>query len=226
VLAHGYMMNRSELAAEAFALWHRGASCLLFESRAHGRSGGKTCTLGNLERLDVLAAVAYAKQRCPGVKVAAIGSSMGSAAIALALGDDPTLLDAAVLDSAYSRLPSAVLGWWRFLGGELLKNLLSPTVLVAWPLVGFNPYKIDVSEALSKVEIPLLFLHGERDNLALPSEARRNFDSAKGPKRIVWFERCGHSEGRWEQAAKYHDALFSFLEESGVLVPQKQKVSR
>jgi pimeloyl-ACP methyl ester carboxylesterase len=215
VLAHGYMMNRSEMTPEAYALWKRGVSCLVFETRAHGRSGGSVCTIGNLERNDIRAAVAFARGRCPGVKVAVVGSSMGSAATALALGDDPNFLDAAVLDSAYSRLPSAILGWWRFLGGEPLKNLFAPTVILAAPLVGFNPYKIDVSKALEKVTIPLLFLHGEKDSLALPSEARRNFEAAKGPKSIVWFAGCGHSEGRWEQAEKYHEALLGFFEAQG-----------
>ncbi len=219
IFAHGYMMNRSEMVPEMFELWKRGVSCLLFETRAHGRSGGKVCTIGNLERRDIAAAVAYAKLRSPGVKVGAVGSSMGSAAIALALGENPHMLDVAVLDSAYSRLPSAILGWWRFLGGEALKNLLSPTVLVAWPLVGFNPYKIDVAKALTRVEVPLLFMHGDSDSLALPSEAKRNFEAAAGPKTIVWFERCGHSEGRWEQAPKYHVALIGFFEAYGFFRP-------
>ena len=142
---------------------------------------------------------------------------MGAAAIALALGDDPTLFDAAVLDSAYARLPSAILGWWRFLGGEFLKVLLSPTVWLAWPMVGFNPFRIDVSEAIGKIDAPLLFFHGESDSLALPSEALRNYAAAKGSKRIVWFERCGHSQGRLEFPDRYHEALIEFFEQNGLL---------
>lgn len=217
VLTHGYMMNRSELVAEAVALWRRGVSCLLIDFRAQGTSGGKLCTVGNLERRDVREAVLFARKRCPGVKTLGVGSSMGSAAIALALADDPALFDAIVLDSAYSRLPSAILGWWRFLGGEFLKSLLAPTVWLAWPMVGFNPFRIDVSQALGKVDKPVLFLHGEADSLALPSEARRNFASARGPKRIVWFERCGHSQGRLEFPDRYHAALLAFCEENGML---------
>jgi pimeloyl-ACP methyl ester carboxylesterase len=137
---------------------------------------------------------------------------MGAAATALALGDEPELIDAAVLDSAYSRLPSAILGWWRFLGGETLKTLFTPTVLVAWPFAGFNPYSIDVSKALTNVEIPILFFHGRSDSLALPAEAERNFAAARGAKEIVWFDGCGHSEGRWLQAPKYHEALIRFFE--------------
>src|SRR5687767_5875268 len=114
VLAHGYIMNRAELAPIAARLWEEGLACLLFEFRAHGKSGGTKCGLGWLERRDVRAAAAFARQRAPGAKVVLIGSSMGAAASALALGEDPSLADALVLDSGYSKLSRAVSGWWRF----------------------------------------------------------------------------------------------------------------
>lgn len=222
VFVHGYMMNRAELVPEAFALWQRGISCLLIDTRAQGKSGGKVCTLGNLERLDVRAAVEFARKKCPGVKVAAIGSSMGSAAIALALGEDPSLCDIAVIDSAYTWLPSAIVGWWRFLGGEILKTVLAPTVVVCAPFVRFNPFRVEVSEGLRNVRIPLLFLHGSCDPLALPPGARRNFDAAQGPKQMIWFEGCGHSQSRWEQTAKHSKAVLGFLEEHGFLTSRAE----
>ena len=218
VFAHGYIMNKCELTPEAVHLWRQGVSCLLFDFRAHGRSGGKKCGFGYSERADVTAAVREANRRKPGAKVVLMGSSMGSAAIALAMADDPSLADVLVLDSCYSRLSSATLGWWRFLGGNLLMVILSPTTLLAAPIAGFNPFRVDIAKALAKLEgKPVLFLHGSKDNLALPSEAQRNFDAQPGPKSIVWFEGCGHSEGRWLQPEKYRLELDTFLERHGVL---------
>jgi pimeloyl-ACP methyl ester carboxylesterase len=218
VLAHGYMMNRSELVPEAFQFWQRGVSCLIIDQRCHGRSGGKKCTLGYLERHDIAAAVAYARSRAPGAKIGLLGSSMGAAASALAMSHDPSLADVVILDSCYGRLSSATLGWWRFVGGDVLKVILSPTVLVSMPLAGFNPFQVDISRGLAHLkDVPVLFFHGRSDTLALPGEAMRNFEATPGPKEIVWFDRCGHSEGRWEQAEKYHRELFSFLERQGFL---------
>ncbi len=217
ICAHGYVMSRAELVPEALLLWKEGMSCLLFDFRAHGRSQGRRCSMGYREREDLKAAVRYARERAPGAKILVLGSSMGAAAAALALGDEPELLDALVLDSSYSRLTDAILGWWRFLGGEKLRVLLSPTVFVAWPLAGFNPFRVDVSEALRRTEVPLLFMHGTRDGLARPAEAQRNFEAARGPKKMVWFEGCNHSEGRWEQTEKYRAELLGFLREHALL---------
>jgi pimeloyl-ACP methyl ester carboxylesterase len=221
ILAHGYMMNKCELTPEAVHLWRRGASCLVFDHRAQGRSSGKKCGFGVDERVDIAAAVKEARRRKPGTKICLVGSSMGSAAIALALADDPTLADAAILDSCYDRFVSASLGWWRFLGGKTLMAILFPTVVLAAPFAGFNPFKVSISKALAKVDrVPILFLHGDKDVLALPEEGQRNFDAYRGPKKIVWFEGCSHSEGRWHYPDRYRETVDSFLEEFGILAIQ------
>ncbi len=218
VLSHGYLMNRSELSPVAHTLCQLGVSCLVYDFRAHGRSGGKTTSMGYCERHDVAAAAIYAKLRCPGRKLVLMGSSMGAAASALALAEDISLAEALVLDSCYSTLSSASLGWWRFLGGKPLAFALSPVTLLAIPVIGFNPFRVDVSEALRKLSTkPVLFLHGKKDVLALPKEANRNRGAHPGEGDIVWFEGCGHAEGRWIHPLLYDESLLSFLKGAGFL---------
>lgn len=218
VLSHGYLMNRSELAPLAYTLWRRGVSCLLLDLRAHGRSQGKQSYLGYREAEDVAAAVRAARKEVPGAKVVLIGSSMGSAASVFAAAANPGIADALILDSCYSKLSSAILGWWRLVGGRFLERLLWPTTLIAAPIAGFNPFSVDVSLALHEAgEVPVLILHGEKDTLALPSEAERNLAACRGPGEIVWFEDCGHSEGRWERSVQYDRAVLGFLARNGLI---------
>lgn len=220
ILSHGYFMNRSELTPVAVQLWQRGVSCLLIDLRAHGRSQGKKSFLGYREAYDVAAAVAYARSRKPGAKIGLLGSSMGAAASALACGAHPGIADVLVLDSAYGRLASAILGWWRFVGGKWLMYVLSPTAYLAAPFTGFNPFAVDVSKALANAgPVPTLILHGDRDSLALPAEAERNASACTGEKELVWLPGMGHSEGRWEMPDRYHAALFGFLERVDFISP-------
>ena len=138
---------------------------------------------------------------------------MGAASSALAQGADPGLADALILDCSYARLSSAIIGWWRFVGGSPLALFLWPTTLVSIPLAGFNPFAVDVSKALSQAgEIPVLFFHGDNDTLALPSEALRNRAACKGPTKMVWLKDCGHAEGRWVHPEIYNAELVAFLE--------------
>lgn len=214
IFCHGYMMNRSEFAPVAAYLHRCGLACLLMDFPAHGKSGGSRTGLGWAEKDDVKAAVGWVRAKRPSAKVVLIGSSMGAAACALAVGDEPTLADALVLDSAYSRLTDAVQGWWRFLGGPALAFVLKPTILLSALLIDFNPWRVDVARALAFCQdVPVLIAHGDEDNLAVPKDAERNCSAHKGICRIVWFRGCGHSEGRLMEPQRYYAELLSFLQE-------------
>lgn len=211
VLLHGYMMNRSELTPLAAWLHEQGWASFIVDLRAHGRSGGRRSTFGVLERRDVAAVAKAARAAYPGAPLVLLGSSMGSAAAAFALAEEPALADGLVLDSGYSRLPEAVLGWWFFLGGAVLRLVLAPTVLLAAPFVGFNPFRIDVARALKRIDAPVLIIHGDADTLATPWHARRNRGACRNGSDIVWLPGCGHSEGRWIHPDAYYGAVQEFL---------------
>jgi len=211
VFAHGYMMNRSEPTTLAVELWKQGYSCFLFDFPAHGRSGGRTVGFGWLERVVVQDAIQQAKEVSGGLPVVVWGSSMGAAASAFALAEGSEGVCGVMLDSSYSRLSKAVGGWWYFVGGRFLATVLSPILLFARLMVPFNPWSVDVAQALKNVKIPTLFLHGGSDTLATPAEAKRNLSHAPAGAEMVWFEGCGHSEGRWVDPARYRQAVQDFL---------------
>lgn len=217
IFLHGYAMNRAELAPVAFRFWQLGMASLMIDFRAHGRTRAGTSTIGWKEREDVRAACLWVRERMPGAKIVLIGSSMGSAAAGMAVGDDPDIADAVVLDSSYSKLSHAIPGWWRFLGGRFLQIVLAPVVWLAIPIAKVNPYRVDVAERLKQAHrVPFLVLHGEADDLAPPAEAERNLAALPEGTKIVWFPRSGHSEGRWIHPHLYESAVLGFLETHGL----------
>lgn len=216
ILAHGYMMSRSEVACTSYHLWRNGISSLSVDMRAHGRSEGKTCTLGVREKAEIKAAVAWVKEKRPHAQIGLLGSSMGGAACAFALADEPDLADWLVLDSVYSSLASASMGWWSLLGVPGMRYVLSPILIVAWPMVGFNPFKVDVANALRKIgPKPVLMLHGDRDCLAIPAQAERNLAVVQAHNdptaEIVWFDECDHCEAIYRRTDVYIDHLIRFI---------------
>src|SRR5947209_3021371 len=80
VLVHGLSATKDnpELVAVAVALQERGFDVVAYDARGHGESGG-ICTLGDLERHDVAAAVALARRS--GLPVVVVGASMGGIAV-------------------------------------------------------------------------------------------------------------------------------------------------
>lgn len=223
VCAHGYMMNRAELAPMAPKLLAEGFSTLYFDFPACGASPGKKSGLGWRERTAVIAAANWVREKEPGVPVVLLGSSMGAAASAFALTEAPEIADALILDSAYDHLSSAIDGWWNFLGGRKLQILLKPVILLGIPILGLNPFRIRVSEALKTVTKPTLILHGERDRLAVPDSARQNFAALAGPKEIVWFPGRNHSEARWEDPERYFEVVTGFLRDTVLAARSSEK---
>lgn len=223
VLAHGYVMSRSELVPLAVRLAEAGIASLLFDFRGHGRSQRAVVTLGPRESLDVQAAVGFCREAQPDRPVVVIGSSMGAAAAALALADRPGFVDALVLDSCYSKLTRAASGWWRLFGGPVAQVLLSPATPIAAIFARTNPYRVDIADCLRRSpKTPTLILHGTADTLASPAEAERNLTaleeagSERPIARLVWLEGCQHSEGRWIRPREYEEALARFLAECGI----------
>jgi alpha-beta hydrolase superfamily lysophospholipase len=212
VLLHGYVMSRAENAALAAQMHRNGIASLLFDFRAHGKSGGNVTGIGWFESADVIAACRFVRARCPNLPVVLIGSSMGSAAAVFAVAEAPDCADGLVLDSSYSSLASATLGWWNFIGGKAAAAMLAPVVLVSWPIVRFNPFKVSVSRALATVQKPVMIIHGEEDDLVSPIHARRNFAAANEPKELLMIPGASHSEARWLDPSEYERRIVRFVE--------------
>ena len=101
---------------------------------------------------------------------------------------------------------------------------LAPTLGFCRALLGFRLRDADVARALPLIaEKPSLILHGDRDSLALPSEAERNLAASGSHAKLVWFEGCDHSQGRFREPDRYNEIVLEFLSDAGI-VAQRQTV--
>lgn len=211
VLAHGYMMNRSEPIPLAKRLHEEGLACLIFDFRCHGSSTGKQCTFGYRERYDLAAAVEQAKQRYPGQKVWVWGSSMGGAASVLAVSQNAAEVDALALDSVYANLFEANDGWWQTFLGSRLKWLVKPVWLFCWMMTGIDPRKVNITDGIRQLNgTPTWLAYGDDDLIVPKALAEKN--AAANPEAVaVWFPGCQHSQPRWLETQRYDQELLRFL---------------
>ena len=214
VCCHGYLMNRCELMPMMVVLHDLNACWMFFDFRAHGKSPGKKCSMGKYEANDVASAAKWARERKPRAKIVLYGSSMGGAAAAIALGDDPELADALILDGAFSSMDEAGRGWWDFIGGKALAIFLRPTVWIGRLILHFDPAKVVIADYLGRVQHkPALFLAGEDDPIVPMASILRTAEAAGDDTVIERFEGCGHGEARFKQAERYQEAVRKFIKE-------------
>ena len=105
-LFHGMRLNRATLLDRIAFLNAAGYRCVAFDHRAHGESGGRWTSFGYHERHDVEAVARFIGARWPNSPRAAIGVSMGAAALCFS-GAKAHAFEALVLESVYHNLASA-----------------------------------------------------------------------------------------------------------------------
>lgn len=171
-----------------------------FDFRGHGRSGGVS-TVGDLEVLDVQAAVAWA--RALGyARVATLGFSMGASVVVRHAGlygrlDAGIAAVAAVSGPArwyYRGTPAMRRTHWvierpvgRLVGRVALRTRISP---VGWDPAPAPPYEL----AARIAPTPLLVVHGDADHYFPVEHGEQLYAAAAEPKQL-WIEQgFGHAE--------------------------------
>jgi pimeloyl-ACP methyl ester carboxylesterase len=205
VLAHGFTGTwRRPATRRAAGVFNERAGVVSFDFRGHGRSGGRS-TVGDLEVLDVEAAVAWARE-LGYAQVATVGFSMGASIVVRHAGlhngvrsDIHSGLSAVAAVSGPSRwyyrgtVPMRRVHWIieRRLG-RLVSRVAFGTRIVSsgWTVVPAAP-----DELVGHISpVPLLIVHGDADHYFPVEHGERLYAAAKEPKEF-WLEPgYGHAE--------------------------------
>ena len=113
-----------------------------------------------------------------------------------------------VLDLALSRPCRALVLESPFASVPAMARAVYP-FLPLWPFVRT---RYDNEGKVSRLAVPLLVLHGEKDELVPISQGRRVYEAAPGPKRFYPIPGAGHNDTYLVGGGAYWDAVRDFLE--------------
>ena len=186
VMLHGYGGSMDPDVQYVPAFHEAGFSVLMFDFRAHGRSDGSICTVGYLERQDVLAAVDFVAGK--GIeRIGLLGFSMGGIVAMLTAPICPRVR-AVISDGGPARFWHALivhgmdLGAPRWLSAPLTWLTLAVTSL----RVGANQFRYEPIRWVGQIAPrPLFFIHGDRDKYIPPADFAA-LVAAAGPTAEVW----------------------------------------
>ena len=182
-----------------FCTWlvEAGFNVITYDYRGFGKSGGSPDRRGMID--DVKAAFAYARKR-PDIdagRLVSYGHSLGGAQSVTALGESPVKgLRAVIIDGAFASYQSMA----RLIGGQLGASLVTDEL---------SPR--DFVKKLTPV--PLLVVHGSRDEVVPVSQGRQLYESAHEPKTFFEVKTGRHGTALSDDGGAYRRKMIAWLSE-------------
>ena len=191
-----------------------GMNVLVIDSRAHGKSDGKYSSICIYESEDVKAWMHFMVKEY-GIKGFWLhGICIGSAATLLAAtSDDCEKVDGIVLEGAFVNFRESFKQHMIDINRPVFP-VLDLVMLNIWRHAKANVYSKTPMKAVKKVKQPILFLFGELDKFSVPEKSKQLFEACSSAnKKLVWFDKGGHSHLRINNTEKYDNEIKEFINE-------------
>lgn len=180
-----------------FVMWlaEAGYHVMMYDYRGFGKSGGSVDRRGMVD--DVKAAFAHAARR-PGVdprRLVSYGHSLGGAKSVTALGETPVRgLRAVVIDGAFASYQAMA----RIIGGQLGESVVTDELAPK-----------DYVKQLSPV--PLLVVHGARDEVVPLAQGRQLYQTASQPKTMFEVKAGRHGDALSRDDGAFRKRMIEWL---------------
>lgn len=216
ILMHGY---RNEGIIGDFSnlvkFYHEmGYHLLVPHQRAHGESEGKYICFGIKERYDLVQWTEYItgrfEEKCD---IFLSGISMGSTTVLMAAGLRlPKQVKGMIADCGYTSP-------WDIFSHVLAKDFYLPKFPLLYVAdyicrmkAGFHFQECNTVESMRSNHIPVLFIHGGKDDFVPVEMSRMNYEACGAEKEILIVDRAAHGTSNMAEPERYRQKVMEFME--------------
>lgn len=216
LLLHAYDEHPSEMAAYA-RLMMRQLEChvLIAHERAHQMSGGKYCTYGIYESVDIMRWIGFLRRQVgQDVRIFIVGRGIGASASLLAAqqSDFPSDVAGIIADSPVADLESYV--------SKLIKDkygFVPPMVMKSLDKRMREKFNTGISSGnvlrgTPRIKVPVLLLSGADDDITTPGSIRDIYDDLRSQKRLITVDNAKHLMAYDKAPARIEREVRGFVE--------------
>lgn len=215
VLMHGYRNDGLYDFAGLVKFYHdMGYDLLVPDQRSHGESEGKYICFGVKERVDLKQWIEYIVKRFDGKCVIfPTGISMGGATVLMAADMElPSQVKGIIADCAF-------VSPWDIFAKVLNKDCHLPRFpflyladFICRSRAGFRFKECNTVKIMKKNKIPVLFIHGGKDDFIPAEMSCRNYDACEAEKSLLIVNQAAHGTSSLTEPAAYQSAVAEFME--------------
>ncbi len=213
--SHGYRSRgKGEFRFIAKFYHDNGYNVFLVDHTAAGESEGEFISFGHYESADLLLWAEFLNKTFgDDINIILHGVSMGCATVLLLAGKEelPENVRFVISDCGYT---SALAQFKSVLDKNHVPSyLLIKTVdMINKVKCGFSFAEVVPVEAVKKIKIPVLFIHGDKDSLVPTYMAKEMYDACNSEKELFIVEGADHAESYRINSAGYEEKILSFTE--------------
>lgn len=212
IVVHGFLNSKAGMKPYAMLFHDLGYNVLIPDNEAHGQSEGKIIGYGWNDRLNLIAWTKQLVKEDPKSQISYFGLSMGAATVMMASGEQlPKQVVNIIEDCGYSSV-------WE----ELKFQAKDMYNLPAFPIIyevsaiskiraGFTYGEASSVNQLKKNKLPVLFIHGDKDDFVPTRMVYDNYKATAGPKELLIVKGAKHAKAYEVNKKLYQKEIANFL---------------
>lgn len=194
ILFHGYRSSAIHDFSCAVKLYYEiGFNVLIVDQRSHGRSEGKLITFGVKESDDVHTWVDFLNAKFSPKEIILSGISMGATTVLLSLKKDfPDNVKCMIADCGFTS-PVDIIKKVAKQSFKINADFYIPFMDLLCKIFGkFSIRSISTVDTVKNSKIPILLIHGEKDNFVPCEMSKQTYEACNENGRIVLSKEAGH----------------------------------
>lgn len=209
ILSHGYTDNHIGSLKYVQMYMDEGYSCIIYDLRGHGDNKPYQTTYGLLEARDLVCLIKDTRVRYDDLKILGLhGESLGSATTLTSLQYKPEV-DFVVADCGFADIENVLRnGYASAHAPEWLFDLADFGVQMRFKmsLRGMRPI-----DALGENKVPILFIHGDADELITPDNSTRMAERTAGYSEVHLIKGAPHAQSIFTAPQEYKQYVHEFV---------------
>lgn len=211
IMVHGYRSDATGLISPIKKLQKQNYNLLIPDLRGHGKSDGDYIGMGWHERYDIIKWIDYILSQNQDAQIILYGVSMGGATVMNVAGEKlPSQVKGIIEDCGYTSVYDIVnthLNMNDF-ENQLTFKMVS---LITYLRAGYQIEDVKPIEQVKKSQTPLLFIHGDKDQLIPVSMMNELYNATKCEKEKLLIKGANHTGSYSTNSQLYYRTINEFI---------------